>query len=228
MKRTYVGLAMGAVVAVAALLSLPSCGHDQKLVNIAVQPPLATYPTPQALQVNFAAIGTFIHPPATKDITKQVTWATDVPGLLLLNFQGVAGAVAPNGKDCGIADISATLNEGTGGAANIVIGYATVTVKDPTNPLCPGGSTTNGELVVTPAGAGIGTVSSQPGGIACPGTACGAQFPAGELVTLTAAPGANSSFGSWTGCTPLSNANQCTVTIPGGGIVNVTATFNSP
>ena len=118
--------------------------------------------------------------------------------------------------------------EGTGGPSNIVIGYSFVTVQDPTNPHCPGGSANTGELVVTPAGFGVGTVTSQPSGISCPGTTCGAQFQTGDLVTLTATPGTGSSFGSWAGCTPLSNANQCSATILGGGIVNVTATFNSP
>ncbi len=228
MKRSYIGLALSALVVLGAVLSLPSCGHDQKLVSLQVQPALATYPTPQALQVDFSAIATYIHPPATKDITTQVTWSTDVPELLTLNFGGVVGAVAPSGAGCGIADITATASEGTGGASNIVVAFATVTVQDPTNPLCPGGSASNGELVVTPAGTGVGTVTSQPGGINCPGTACGAQFPAGDIVTLTASPGMNSSFAGWTGCTPSSNQNQCNVTIPGGGILNVIATFTSP
>ena len=38
MKRSYIGLALGALVAVGAALSLPSCGHDQKLVSLTVQP----------------------------------------------------------------------------------------------------------------------------------------------------------------------------------------------
>ena len=229
MKRRYVGLAMGAVIAMGAALSLPSCGHDQKLVSIAVTPQSAIYPTPKSLYVNFTATGTYIHPPVQKDITALVTWSAAVPELLIINDNGVAGRIAPDGTDCGISDISATAQEGTGGAGNIVIGYATVTVQDPTNPLCPGGSTTSGELVVTPAGSGTGITTSQPGGISCPGTACGAQFPAGELVTLTATANAGSTFATWAGCTPLpTNPDECTATIPGGGIVNVTATFNSP
>lgn len=228
MKRRYSGLALGAVVAVGAALSLPSCGHDQKLVSVAVTPQTAIYLTPQSTYVDFTATGTFIHPPETRDITAQVTWNADVPELLQINFDGVAGRIAPNGTDCGISDISATASEGTGGAGNIVVGFANVTVQDPTNPLCPGGSTNQGELVVTPAGSGTGTVTSQPGGISCPGTACGAEFPAGALVTLTATAGANSTFANWVGCTASPNPDQCTTTIPGGGIVNVTATFNSP
>jgi len=138
-KRSYIGLALGALVVVGAVLSLPSCGNDKKLVNIQVQPGLATYGTPQAGLVQFSAIGTYIHPPATVDITKKVTWSTDVPELLTLNVGGVAGAVARSGAGCGIAQLIATAPEGTGGAGNIVTGFATLTVKDPANPppLCP-------------------------------------------------------------------------------------------
>lgn len=221
MKRSYIGLALSALVAVGAALSLPSCGNQKKLVSVQVQPSGFTFATPTAGATGqFTAIGTFIHPPSTEDVTSKATWAVDD------NVVDIsAGLVTTNGS-CGSANVSATMPEGTGGRSNIVIGYSFVTVEDRTDPNCPGGSTTGGTLVVTPQGAGVGTVTSQPTGISCPGT-CGAQFAAG-VVTLTATPGANSSFGSWTGCTPLSNANQCTVTIAGGAIANVLATFNSP
>jgi hypothetical protein len=225
MKRSYIALALGALVTMGALVSLPSCGHDQKLVSLAISPasPGFTFSTPTAGATGqYTAIGTYIHPPATKDVTSQATWAVD-DNVVSIN----AGLVTTNGG-CGSADVSATMPEGTGGASNIVIGYSFVTVQDKTNPNCPGGSATSGELVVTPAGNGVGTVTSQPGGINCPGTNCGAQFPAGNLVTLTATPGPNSSFGMWTGCTVGSIPNQCSVTIVGGGIVGVTATFTSP
>jgi hypothetical protein len=45
MKRSYIGLAMGALVAVGAALSLPSCGHNQKLVSITIQPQTFTFLT---------------------------------------------------------------------------------------------------------------------------------------------------------------------------------------
>jgi hypothetical protein len=225
MKRSYIGLALGALVALGAAASLPSCGHDQKLVSLAITPasPGFTFPVPTAGATGqYTATATYIHPPATKDVTSQATWAVN-DNVVSIS----AGLVTTNGS-CGSADVSATMPEGTGGASNIVIGYSFVTVKDPTNPICPGGSATAGELVVTPAGAGVGTVTSQPGGISCPGTTCGALFPTGDVVTLTAVPGANSSFGSWIGCTVGSAPNQCSVTIVGGGIVSVTATFNTP
>jgi len=90
MKRSYIGLALGALVAMGAVFSLPSCGHHQKLVSLTVSPATALYPTPEAGQVVFSAIGTYIQPPATKDITNQVKWSTDVPELLSVNNSGRA------------------------------------------------------------------------------------------------------------------------------------------
>jgi hypothetical protein len=223
MKRSYIGFALSALVAVGAVLSLPSCGKQKELVSLQVQPSGFTFATPTAGATGqFTATGTFIHPPSTEDVTSKATWAVDD------NVVGIsAGLVTTNGS-CGSANVSATMPQGTGGRGNIVIGYSFVTVEDRTDPNCPGGSGTSGTLQVTPNGAGVGSVTSQPSGIDCPGTICNAQFAAGVVVTLTATPGANSSFGSWTACTPLSNANECTVTIPGAGVVNVLATFNSP
>ncbi len=221
MKRSYIGLALGALVAVGAALSLPSCGHDQKLVSLAVTPQTALYPTPQALQVDFSAVGTYIHPPATMDITKQVTWSTDVPELLTLNYQNVAGAVAPNYKlgECGVADIIATAPEGTGGAANIVQGVATVTVDDPTTINCPGyGTETTLSVQVT----GPGTVVSATGNINCP-TLCIADVTVGATVGLTAEPQSGATVTWASGCS-ASSGNSCSVTIPSGG-ANVLATF---
>jgi len=229
MKRKYFGLAMSALMAVGATLSLPSCGHDQKLESIQVQPSSYTFlQNVQGSTATYKAYGTYIHPPATKDISTEVTWYANVPGVATIASGATNGGVLTTQGTCGISDISATAPEGTGGAQNIVVGYGSVTVNDPTNPLCPGGSSTNGELVVTPAGTGTGSIASQPGGINCPGTACGAQFPAGDIVTLTAAPGSSSTFGGWSGCTASkTNPDQCPVTIPGGGVVNVTATFTA-
>jgi hypothetical protein len=226
MKRSCVALAMGALIMVAALLSFPSCGHDSKLVSLAVHPasPGFTFPVPTAGATGqYTAIGTYIHPPATKDVTDQATWAVDDQVVSI-----DAGLVTTNGS-CGSADVSATMPEGTGGASNIVIGFSFVTVQDTSNPHCPGGSASNGELVVGLSGSGSGTVISLPAGINCPATTCGAQFAAGISVELTAAANQGSTFSGWSpGCTVGSSPNNCSVTIVGAGVVNVTATFNSP
>ena len=214
-KQSYIGLALGALVAVGAVLSLPSCGHDKKLVGITIQPAAFTFLTPNGTE-QYTAIGTYIHPPATVDVTSQATWKVD-DGVVSIN----AGSASPAGG-CGGGTISASLPEGTGGASNIVIGYATVTVDDPSNPLCPGGGT-EATLSVQVSPNGTGTVTSLTGGISCPPGPCIAVFPVGASVGLTAAPISPHSFLSWTGCT-TSSTNNCTVTIPTGG-ANVVATF---
>lgn len=219
MKRSYIGFSLGALVMLGAALSLPSCGHDQKLQSISVQPSggftfLAPDPT---LAAQYTAIGTYIHPPATKDITSQVTWKSDIPQLVTFSAAS-PGLVSPAGGGCGVTNVSATLPQGTGGASNIVIGYSTVTVNNPTVPTCPGGGT-QGTLQVQVIGPG--TVTSSTGGISCPGQ-CIAAFPAGSSVGLTANPAANHVFVGWNGCT--SPTNDCPVTVPVGGLT-VSATF---
>jgi hypothetical protein len=214
MKRSYIGLALGALVAVGAVLSLPSCGHDQKLVSLKIQPQSFTFLTPDtSAQEQFTAIGTYIHPPATMDITSQAKWTVDFSNVVTIN----AGLVSPYGQGgCGGVDITATAPEGTGGAGNIVPAYATVTVDDPSNPLCPGG----GKLAtLAVAVVGTGLVTSLPGTISCPGT-CIATYDVGASVLLTAS---NGTFSSWQNC-PQASSNTCAVTIPAGGAA-VIATF---
>jgi hypothetical protein len=210
MKRSYIGLALGALVAVGAVLGLPSCGHDQKLVSITIQPATFTFLT-QAGTEQFTATGTYIHPPATKDVTSQATWKVD-DGVVHMN----AGLVSPDPLlGCGGGTISASLPEGTGGAGNIVIGYATVTVDNPNDPLCPGG----GKFATLSVGVvGTGLVTSLPAAISCPGT-CIATYSVGASVLLTASPVTV----TWANC-PGASSNTCVVSIPAGGTA-VSATF---
>jgi hypothetical protein len=218
MKRSYIGLALGALVAVGAAFSLPSCGHSQKLVGLTVQPS-AGFIFSQATAGatgEFTATASYIHPPATKDVTSQATWAVD-DDVVGIN----AGVVTTNGN-CGTANVSATMPEGTGGASNIVIGYSFVTVNNPAVATCPGGGT-EGTLSVQISPPGTGTVTSLTYGINCPSVSCIAVVPVGASVALTATPATGETFLSWQGCT-TSSTNSCTVTIPTGG-AGVVATF---
>jgi hypothetical protein len=217
MKRSSIGLALIALVTVGAILSLPSCGHDQKLQSITIAPQSFTFLTAVAGQTEqLTATANYIHPPSTKDITGVATWQVD-DGVVQVN----AGVISTIGNgNCGGADITASYPEGTGGSGNIVTGYATVTVDDPTNPICPGGGT-EATLSVQVAPIGSGTVTSLTGGINCPGV-CVVAFPVGASVGLTANPTGGGTV-TWVGCTAFSG-NDCTVTVPKGG-VNILATF---
>lgn len=220
MKRSYIGLALGALVAVGAALSLPSCGHDQKLVSVTIQPGTFTFLTPDTSATEqYTAIGTYIHPPATKDVTSQATWKID-DGVVTMSTPGL---FSPTAGNCGGGNISATVPEGTGGASNIVVAYATVTVDNPEVTTCPGGNTEATLSVEISPSSSAGTVTSLTYGINCPTVNCIAVVPVGASVALTATPAAGQSFDFWTGCTTM-QGDVCTVTVPIGG-AGLVATF---
>jgi len=77
---------------------VPSCAHDRQLVAIAIHPGSATFRTPDpGSQLQFSAIGSFFHPPETKDITAEVTWKKDIPQLITVN----GGVVSPRAPVAG-------------------------------------------------------------------------------------------------------------------------------
>jgi len=213
MKPGYIGLAMGAMIAVGAALSLASCGHDQKLVSLQITPMTHTFLTNSSDQAGeqYTATATYIHPPSTEDVTSQATWSVDFP-IVSMN----AGLVVPvGGTSCGGVNITATMPEGTGGAGNIVSAYATVTVDDPAILQCPGGGTV---ATLSVGVTGTGLVTSTPAGISCPAT-CIASYDVGASVLLTA-----SSVPTWQNCPAAAGTNTCVVTIAAGGTA-VSATF---
>lgn len=77
-------------------------------------------------------------------------------------------------------------------------------------------------LSVTRAGAGSGTVTSTPAGIAC-GSDCSEAYLDGTSVTLTAAAAAGSVLTSWTGCDSVTGTD-CTVAMNASR--SVTANFS--
>jgi len=88
-------------------------------------------------------------------------------------------------------------------------------------------------LTVTIGGAGVGTVTSNPSGISCPGT-CSAGFATGSTVVLAATPGVGSAFAGWSGdcsgtdCSAVMDTNRSvTATFnPSGGMSNLTVQKN--
>ncbi len=217
MNRSSIGLALAALVTLGAVLSLPSCGHDQKLVSLQIMPQTFTFLTPDPTDTEqFTAIANYIHPPATKDVTSQATWKVDFADVIDMNAPGL---VSPHGNGgCGGVDISASVPEGTDGSGNVMIATATATVDDPSNELCPGG----GKLATLAVGVvGSGSVTSLPAGISCTSTGgtCVSTYSVGASVLLTA----SSAGVTWANC-PGSSGNTCVVAIPTGGTA-VSATF---
>jgi hypothetical protein len=224
MKRSYIGLALGALVVAGAALSLPSCGADQKLVGIQIQPSTFTFLDPYSpppatnLTEQYSVIGTYIHPPATKDVTSLATWTVD-DGVVTMSSPGL---FTPAPDYCGGGTITATVPEGTGGASNVLVAYATATVDNPLVVNCPGYGT---EVELTVQVTGPGTVVSTADNINCP-PSCTATVAVGASVGLTAVPQSGSTVNWASGCTAESG-NSCSVTIPAGG-TNVLATFSAP
>ena len=191
-----------ALVLAACLGTSLSCGHDQQLVGITVIPDTetfgaATIPVPDdaGLSVQLRALGQYIHPPVTKDITNQVTWGSNTPDMVVVNSTGLISAT---GLSCGGAIISATVqtNSSEGGLAS---SGAIVTGSMQANVTCftgTGGGGGSPILTVDFAGAGTGSVTFTPSGANC-ATSCSESFASGTAVNVTAT--ANPGFTvSWT------------------------------
>ena len=202
-------------------IGLTSCAHEQQLTSITVQPKTETFGAANipvsadtGLNVQLRALGTFIHPPVTKDITDQVTWNSNTPDMVTVT---PAGLLVVTGVACGNALVSATVttNKSSGNrdsSGAIVTGYMTANV------VCFSSGPT---LTVNFVGTGSGTVTSSPSGLSC-ATTCSAHFPSGT-VTLTATPNGSSTFGGWSGCDSTSG-QACTVNLTSDR--TVTVTFN--
>jgi hypothetical protein len=225
MNRKWLAIAALTIAAI-SLLSFASCGDKQELVSIAVQPGTETIGSSSVpiiadtgAQVQLTALGSYIHPPVTKDITNEVTWASNTTQMFTVSSTGLLTAT---GFVCGSALVSASLttNSDAGGlsaSGAIVTGNMTASV------VCFTG--TGPTITVDFAGTGAGTISSSPIGLSCsssPGASCTGSFPTGTTVTLTAA--AAGTFGGWVGCS-LDSGTVCTINNLTND-VTVTATFN--
>ena len=133
---------VGLVCIAGVLLSVASCGRSQQLVGISVQPAQETFGDanepgiPIGAQVQLRALGSFIHPPVTKDITSQVIWTSNTPQMVTVDASGV---ITTTGDACGDTLISATVNtnKSSGGIDSngaIVTGSMTATVICPKPP----------------------------------------------------------------------------------------------
>ncbi len=120
-------------------VNLTGCGHDQQLTAIHIQPDTQAFGAsniPVAANagssVQLRALGSFIHPPVTKDITGQVVWNSNTPEMVTVSSTGLLTAT---GLACGNALISATVttNKSTG---NLDSSGALVTGTMAANVIC--------------------------------------------------------------------------------------------
>ncbi len=218
------------ITTAALLLSISSCADPQELVSITIQPTnetigASTIPlsVDAGYKVQLTALGSYLHPPVTKNITDEVTWLSSDLQMFTIDSSGVLTAT---GRSCGSTQIAASLqtNADTSGVSSsgaVVTGYMTAAVTCFTG---SGSGPDTDALTVAFLGSGSGSVTSSPAGLPpCTSpTPCVGAFNPGSTISLTAAPANGSTFGNWVGCDSTSSTNPCTVTLTGNQTVTVT------
>jgi len=135
MIRKWFGIASLTAIAL-LLLNASGCARDQQLESINVTPTSVTFLSPgTTITFQLKAYGTYIHPPETKDITNQVAWASQSTDLVQVTSAGVLSSSGSG--HCGVTTVTATLSNPGGPNGNVIVGSATATVADSTNPICP-------------------------------------------------------------------------------------------
>ena len=104
MNRKWFSIA-ALLVAAVVLLNLSSCARSQELVGITVTPQgssitIAGSAPDEQVSTQFTAIGSYIHPPETKDITTKAVWTTNTPDIIAVD-PGKPGLVTTTGQGCG-------------------------------------------------------------------------------------------------------------------------------
>lgn len=219
------------LIAATSLLSVSSCGDPQELVGITVQPGSVTFGAANipvsadaGLTTQLTALGTYVHPPVTKDITNQVTWASSDNQEVTVTPTGL---ITATGVVCGPnTQISATVTTNADGSGVSSSG-AVVTGSMSASVVCftdtsGGGGGASPILTVNFLGSGTGTVTSPTFDCASTAISCVDSFPTGTTVTLTATAVAPYTFGGWSGA--CSGTSTCVLLMESD--TTVTATFN--
>jgi len=131
MKRSSIGLALDALIVVAAFVALSSCGFQKRLVAITIIPSGANITGP-GLVINFKATGIYVHPPDSRDITDSVVWTSAAPQVIkIVSNTGVA----TSGFDCGtnITITATAYSDPQNNSGSVVVGTALVNVTQPGN-----------------------------------------------------------------------------------------------
>jgi hypothetical protein len=204
MSRKWFSI-LALIAAATIMLNTSSCGFNQHLVSIQVNPSGATF-TAIGSALRFTATGTYDHPPETKDITNMVTWSVDSQNLVTITDTSLVTAVSI----CGSGNLTASYYD----SPNLVSGSAFLTGGGIGTSAC-------NQAVLTVNIVGSGTVNDSTNAIKCPGT-CSADYTLGSTIGLTATPTAGAAQVLWTNCSSFVG-NTCTVVM--NFDTTVTATF---
>jgi|HubBroStandDraft_3_1064219.scaffolds.fasta_scaffold122043_2 hypothetical protein len=207
MSRKWFSI-LALIAAATFLFNLSSCGFNQHLVSIQVVPPGVTFNSVGASAV-FQAMGTYEHPPETKNITNLVTWSVDSQNLVTITDTSLVTAVSI----CGSGNLYASYYD----SPNQVTGSAFITGGGAGTAAC-----NQAILTVDIVGTG-GSVVDSTGAIKCPASACSADYALGSAIGLTATLGSGQTSVQWTNCNGGFSGDTCTVVL--NVDTTVTATF---
>ena len=129
MRRGRVRLTVG-IMALLAVIALPSCGFKRKLVTITLIPNMATLGGP-GVELQFQAIGNYEHPPDSHDITNSVVWASAAPQIVTIDQTGLA--ISQDGCGTNITITATGHSDPHDSKSGVVVGTAAVTVTQPGN-----------------------------------------------------------------------------------------------
>ena len=133
MNRKWFSIA-AVLTAAMVLLSLSNCARSRKLVSIAVTPPgtnITLTGFGQVVGTQFTALGTYIHPPESRDITSQAVWTTDSPSIITMD-PSQPGLVNTTGTGCGTnlgVTASVYSDPANPSAGSVVVGTTTINVS---------------------------------------------------------------------------------------------------
>jgi len=117
-----------------ALLNTSSCARDQKLVSITLSPAGGFTFEGFGATGQFTALGAYIHPPETKDITDKVVWSVDIANFATITPQGLITYTRTDG--CGSGLVNATFNSNPSNPSSGSVIIASAPVKGAKDP-CP-------------------------------------------------------------------------------------------
>ena len=223
MTRRRAVSALGLLSILMALLSVPGLGG--MTAAAAAKQPKVSIGDVSVTETDGAGVVATFDVTLTKGIGKKVkvTWSTQAGSASAADFTAASGKVVfkgPDKKQTKQVQVAITgdntvepdetfqvvLTKVKGAKAKKSDGTATIRNDDADH-----------TLTVAPAGNGSGAVTSSPAGINCPGD-CVEIYPAGTLVTLTAAPASNSIFTGWSGG-GCSGTGTCVTTVDAGRTV---------